>query len=841
MSTIIEQKSTDVKSQKSEIQVNRLIKTRLGLPKEALKVDTRRYNKLENWSNESLTAIELAELVCEGYTIRPGIRTSGNKQEHVTHLEWLIVDFDNSNLQETLDVPLTQQASFYHWSNSYQKHINEKHHLFFQLSRRVTPDEYNIIYNTVFNNHYPFADAATLSNGFLFFGGSPSHKEYTMIGEILDVETILNPPIHKTVSPISQPITAINKGKVELPDDDKVTIESKKSVKIDITNVEKGGYRHQANLWINKIWVSVCENDVDKLYCLYPHNFIDQGSDSGNIAKWGGKNPLSKQPNEPGTGFFVHWGDVDYAPIWRNQSEGTNGNFIEYWHKFGIALYDKKFGDIKYMNDRNHIEYQKVLDDIADYFNVEKFQYIKDESGDYQEVLQELTNKYLKKSEGIYYTYNTKTHIWSLIRKDEVWSHYMGWIRSDYPELVKAFSNIKLVIKAKQKFDLSILDVPEITSKRFSEKKNQDIIPMINGDFNIKTKELMPFNSENWNTYRFSFQHLEVKDSDVREFLDYMSIVYKDEETRKFIINWLAANIMGNAWRLKSMVNVYGTPGSGKSSLGNFLGNLCESNHTTIDVNQFKTKSAFIYQNLDRTSVVTIDEFNNIPIDSWNEIKKISGGESLIEINKKCLQSFKITCKVGLTTFSQDSFTIPSSSDGGILRRIIPIEHTIDMIDDRIPKLLDTICSFDYYEKVFNWLIQLNSDKIIQDMEAYAKSVSVKEKLASIVRDSDDVMNFITENLEVADSSSYITYQQLQEVYKDYLENQNGGVDLSPSDKNKIKYVTRAIRQKANIKEANFNWLHANDKETRLTVSGKQLRVLYGLKLKTQQLAIDNF
>lgn len=838
MSTIINQKTQTVKviEQKSEIQINRTIKTGLGVSKDALKVITRRGNKLENWSNESVTPTQLAEIVTEGYTIRPGIRTATNKQESVTHLEWLVVDFDTTTLQQTLDVSLTRQASFYHWSASYQKNLNEKHHLFFQLSRRVTSEEYGILYNNIFNNYYPFADKATASNGFLFFGGSPTHKEYTLIGGILDVDAILTEKNIPTIKPI-------NHGKVEIPDDDKseLTLEINKNTKSKSPNKEKGGYRHQANLWINKIWVGVCGNDIDKLYCLFPHRFIDQGSDDGNVAKWGGKNPFSTEPDRPGTGFFVHWGDVEYSPVWRNQSEGTNGNFIEYWHKFGIALFNKKFGDIHYMQDRQNIEYQKVLDDIANHFGVEKFEYVKDESDDYQEVLQNLTNKYLKVNESsLYHCYSTKSYTWSVTKDlDTIWREgYMSWIRTEHPELIAKFSSVKLVSKAKQKLMLGILDIPFMLSKTFSDKKNMNIIPMFGGDFDITTKELHPYNSANLNTYRNSFEYIpNIKDSDIQEFLNYMEIVYKDKETRQFIINWLAANIMGNAWKIKAMVNVYGTPGSGKSSLNNFIGHLCDASHTTIDASQFKSGSNFLYQNLANSNVVTIDEFNKMPAESWDNIKKISGGESLIEINQKGLRTFKVTCKVGLTTFSQDNFTIPSSSDGGILRRIIPIEHSKDMIDERVPELLNTICEYSYYEKIFNWLIQLKPTDVLATLNAYAKSYGVEEKLQKIVTESDEIINFINECLEISDSTKYISYQQLQEVFKDYLENQNGGVDLSPSDKNKIKFIVKSIRQKANIKEAKFNWLHANDKEARVTIGGKQLRVLYGLTFKNQQVS----
>lgn len=821
----------------SQVQINRRLVSVDGVTKAELQHSVRSVNRLENWETLSVTGRELAELTTnECYASRFGIRSASNKKEDVTHYEWIGLDFDNSTLAETLENQITKQASFTNWSFSYQPGENEKHHLFFQCSRRLSKSEYDTVLAKLLKL-YPSADVGNHSDA--LFGGSPKHKEYTYIGGVLDVDNLLTDTVTLQTTEKIPFIHGRVTGKVIIPGfNDEHESAKENGVEKDTVTVPekpKGGLRRQALLWINKIWVGVCESDINKLYCLYPHKLEDHGSDGGNIAKWAGKNPYTTTPNEPGTGFFIHWQDVDYAPLWRNLPMGTNGNFIEYWADLGNSQYNKGFGDIHYMKDRKNINYLSVLDDIANHFGVEKFIFVADESGEHLEMLQDLSEKYIFVNEaGTYHYYVMgNLHAWCMTKDlDTVWRQgYMEWIRQDYPEVLPDFTKVKLVGQAKQKLTLGILRINQIDSKIFSGKKNMNIVPMADGDYNLVTKELEPYNHENYHTNRHSYRYLQTSAQDVSEFLNYFNIIYKNDDTRQFLINWLAANIAGSAWKLKAMVNIYGTPGSGKSTLGNFLAYLGGSMQTSIDVDGLKNKSNFIYQNLATANIVTIDEFNYIPAHCWDILKKISGGESPIEINRKGLQTFTMFCRVGLTTFSQDSFTIPTSSDGGVLRRIVPIEHTPDMLDEKIPDILDTVLTTKYMEKVFNYLVSLDTTEILAQMKDYAKSTSTQNQIKTILQESDEILNFIKENIKVGSAEEYITYTQLQDSFKDYLENENGGTDLSPQDKQKLKFIARSLRQKANIKQSGFDWKQSNDKDTRITVAGKQIRVLYGLSM----------
>jgi hypothetical protein len=801
-----------------EIQINKQINC-YGVTKEELKRLANSNNYIEKWDTKEVNVEELAKIIGEGHTVRGSIKVNGNDASSITQVNWLFLDFDKSTVESTLDIIWSTDACLWYYTPSYIPEENDKHRLCFRLSRGVTAPEYEDIYQQLLS-YYKDADK-TVAAGYLFFGSkSPASVTILSTSAILDVDVFLK----------SQRSISKNKAPVLVE--------------------PKSGVRNQVLSYLNTaVWLGVCKNDIDKLYCLHQHNFVEMPNDRDSLGKWGGHRPDDHEKTT-GTGFYVFWKEEKYVPYWVNQSSGERGTFIDYWHFYGNELHNKNFGDIAWNKDRDYHTYSTVVNDITDYFGVDRFDFDtaisaqrKNKSVERSTDLTDIYGEYLfqMKDANMYIGYDHADHKWRTTpkkEKDNIWANCVK------PGLI-SFGVDKDKIECPKEANqyLSILakssDIPNTTKGDFEDKRNEDIVPLANGDYNIYTKKLTPFSHKIFNTHRYANKYHDAggwNAENVNKFIEWLDWTY-DPRTKQAIIDWLALNIMGLANKTEIMFSLWGAPGTGKSVIFSLISNMMEDLNTTLQGKKLNNAdNRFIFQELDGKYSLTIDEFKTNQ-NGWDSIKELTGAiKPVISIEKKGQQSYKTKFRGAITTFSQDSFCVPNSDDGGIRRRVVPIQHYADKKNPKYKSIGSFVTQPEVYNDIFFWLLEtIDPTDALSRIADFADSKEVKDNFLEILIEQDDVLSFMFNEIEVTNlTSDYITNNQLQLAYEKYLQTERHQF-ITQIDKTRINRISQYIREKSRITDNNFNWNLCPDKkqDSRITIDGKQHRALIGLKLKS--------
>jgi phage/plasmid-associated DNA primase len=624
------------------------------------------------------------------------------------------------------------------------------------------------------------------------------------------------------------------------------------------------GVRGAVLRWLNRsVWNDICLiDDIDKLYCLHPHRFEDQGKAAGYIRKWGGHRPEDTEKNT-GTGFFVFWKNHEQLPIFDNSNSANSkmmkGNFIEYWHYYGNLLHSKGWGDIDYDQDRKYINYRQVCDDIARHFDIPRFDFdsfisekqkqrkeknqtIKNDLCTQVETVLQMYCKLIKKGgKDSYLYYDFMAGVWRIkpyeynvfreCVKYALKNHH--GVENEVLNEPKTAAYIESIIKRFDKYE-SIEDKID-----FDEMRNADIIPLANGDWNWRTKEFMVnFSPSNYNMTRSKkyFRELTGVEAGVALLNYWLDEIGYTDLQRSAVRSWLIVNCLGIAQQTKRMLNVYGTPETGKTVIGQLiqgcLGSLCVTarGNTMTDAG-----NRFANQSLDGAFAVFIDEFRT-DAGGWEMIKQLVGNANItIEVEKKNMSAYNTKFFAGITTATQDKFFIPNSDDGGIRRRVVLLQHTKAMHKSHLADIDIQFSKPDILADIFNWCIQQDGEQAVSDFIAYAKSDTAKSILQASLVQNDTVLQFIEEMVIFTDSENdLVSNHELQVLYQAWLEQEIGANVANDTMKTRISKIPQNIREKAEIKDNGIKWslMPEKGKDSKVKISGKFVRGFRGMTLK---------
>jgi energy-coupling factor transporter ATP-binding protein EcfA2 len=753
--------------------------------KQELKDQAELYNKPDCWEIKNWDVKEIAEYIGNGYTVSPSVKGLSY---------CLFLDFDNSTVAETMENVWTANASIlYSTPSAFLEDKKDKHRLMFIYDRPVSAEEHRHIFNKMLAIYGDKADK-TRSVNWLFFG---SHKTGVTIlseNEKLVVEGFLDdfaPPSQKE---IVIPTTDTEKSKLNL----------KKAV-LSYINTE--------------VWLGLCNGkDIDRLYALHDHNFTFQGKDTISKLKWGGHRPEDTDKNH-GTGFYVYQGSADAPPRFTNEVNGVSGSIIDYWHHYN----KKEYGSIFWNDDRKHKNYTKVVDDICEHFEIAKFDiqgYLKDidlekrqQAIDGVEELYRICDEYVRIIDNsdprLYCYYNRYTRSWKISKDIEmVWGecvkHYLieaggddieltfGKIAGQYRQAIKYYTGLKYIDK-----------------KQFDGLGNRYILPMSNGDYDLNTKEFLEeYDHKIYNQHRYYTKYRQIdftKSEGVRLLNEWLTHTYGTAETRQAVLDWLSLSVMGLAGKTQKMLCLWGAPGSGKSVILSLINNILGNMGTTIDNDKLLGKdNRFIFQGMDGKYAVTIDEFDTNQ-NGWNKLKKLTGSdEPNIDVENKGKCSYTAKFIGGITTASQDRFTLPnkSASDGGVRRRIVTVEHKEDVVDPKYFDIAVKLNRTDLREDIFLWLITMDTEAAIKRFVQYAGSSHNQNNIRNIALDSDDIFAFMTDRLEFTDNpEDTISNVQLGNEYLRFVQEElSEKVDINHERQagRIVHYIAEKVRVKAN-------------------------------------------
>jgi phage/plasmid-associated DNA primase len=453
----------------------------------------------------------------------------------------------------------------------------------------------------------------------------------------------------------------------------------------------------------------------------------------------------------------------------------------------------------------------------------------------------ELSPKYLKRAkwenqdEMHFHYFDFDSGIWSVSKSfKNIWAYSIQYY-IDCPEAYIKNSKISDLIQ-NEMFKSTRLD-SVVSRLGFDKSLRSHIIALKNGDYDTKNKVFTEgFDPDNYNVTRSEIyfgagtgKGLEVLDT-------WLNSTYQEAE-KKLIKAWIIANCQGIAKRTGKMLTIYGTPGTGKSTLLNLLKHCLANLACVVDGSSFLDKSnRFSGQQLDGINALLIDEFK-ADLDGWERLKKLTGNAtSYLSIEKKGKTPYEAIFRAGITTTTQDNFRLPNSDDGGIRRRIIPIKHNPDMANPALKNIDEIICEPEIYEDIFLWAIAQDGEQAIKDIIYYAEN-EAKETLIEVVRDNDKTLEFISDCLEFTDNASdELTNVSIIEAYRLWV----GDIHQEHYDRNdsramnKLSKLPQWIREKAQNKANEIYWSMCPEKgqRVRVTVSGVQYQGFRGVKFK---------
>lgn len=312
----------------------------------------------------------------------------------------------------------------------------------------------------------------------------------------------------------------------------------------------------------------------------------------------------------------------------------------------------------------------------------------------------------------------------------------------------------------------NMADVREKTNDRY-------LIPVGNGIFNIKTRELESFSPDHVFTTKISTNYVEnpvnpvLNDWDVESWIK--SIACNDTQVVNLLWQVINDSLNGNYTRKKAIFLI-GEGNNGKGTFQELLSELIGyQNIASLKVNEFDER--FKLSVLEgKTAVIGDDVPANVYVDNSSNFNSVvTGDRVLVEFKGQPLYSAVFRCSVIQSTNGMPSF---KNKTEGTLRRIIIVPFNADFNGEKenFDIKEDYIKRSEVLEYVLHKAINLDFEKFdIPD-------VSLKE-LEIFKQDNDPVYEFkrnVFDEWKILKVPKYIVY----DFYKKYCED-NGFKPLS--------------------------------------------------------------
>lgn len=809
----------------SQIQVNKNLNCSNN-SKEILDGIVDKYNHSKYWETSIVTCESLIEIINQGNAIRAGIKINGNGKEHVTALYYLLLDFDKSSLQKTLQNPLTGYAAFWYYSPSYQPGVNEKHRLVFRFESPKTPEDYELIYQHMLLS-YPDADKACKDCGRFFYG---SKKPCTVIdtANIIDDATaeawLAQAKVNKSVTGISKREARVK------PEENDVGITSEQPP-ITITTLV---LQHIYEQWQEKL-----EGDIEKLYYWKNHRWwqaprIEPNPQTGvDRLVWHCGNPWNPPKDEKPSSFMItDFGD-DLPPMWcditgtfeklhSEKGELKRGStIIEYHYQLHS---DPKLGVVKKNIYPKGLEgelsdFKRVVDDLCKEIGINKV--------DWKAVSQRLRKEkktgltaFIRETFAglVYKTSTDKTEVYYALNQN---------LLSDSPYTWKMYNNpntfytncVKPVIAAN--YDERVAcdpEVREIIQEVFSDwnytietppQENIEYLPYKNGVFDLNSKELIPWNELQiplYNNYILPYEYQKVSDDDplIEKFKAFWGMWTHSEDYGKILLNWIVTNVHRKGYETGIMVGLFGASGKGKTAYNNLIKNLLGDYAVKPETETFfsgynhaneilEGKYFVFFEELTGKSSVT-GRANVAPL------KKLAGSpkEKAITINRKGISQYTIKSKAAYGFDCEKMIQLPDEK--GYIRRIIFVQINDDLIP--INEYAEFLEFEQHLDKISSWCAQQDIDTAKNAIKSSAQSTDVRQALSNIKRENDTFAQFILEKLEiVSNPETCITCDDLWSYHTRICQAQGYGTPFS----SKIKF-NKVFMEKLTDAALNFDW-----------------------------------
>lgn len=840
-------------------------------------------NKPQYWETVEVTVDELKGIIDAGHTIRGAIKEGGNKKENVKCVSTIWLDFDfGQSIEETKNHPFTKSAFIIYPSPSFTEE-NQKHRLGFRLNRNVDTDESELVYLALLDA-YKQGDKSTKDAGRLFYGTALeaeilSYDAVLSVDNFISLGRMLKEASEKKLSGQSSFKNLNSKSSIPVAEKSSIQADAFQSKSSEDKEKHPGQsifFRRLDEFVFNEIFVKKCQSDINKFCCFYNHNFVEWVSENDKILNWKGSNL-----GGCGTGLWVYLQQGENPlPCFNSSRDGKGHNWIWYAMEGGkftgelpsfITMKGNNFDKIVGLFFNKHGLGYNREDFLIKRSDEEKAELKRKLYFECLETFRSVAPSYIKmcswdKTAKTFLYYDIRGGKWDIT--DQINQIFRCTIIPLLDSLViTPFNNeyelnysaryfitrcpvkdVPVQLKAEIEDSLKFDDIYPRVSNLIDllKSRNEKIIPLANGDYNNETGEFEPsFDPAINNQTRYSFNYKADYSKDGIQALDnWLNAMYDHQDIRDLIKSWLILNVAGIASKTERMVNIYGAPKTGKSTIMNLisslLGNeLCYS----MNAKKLSAENRFSFQSLEGKHAVIFDEFSATR-DAWEQIKMLSGNshELIIDCEHKGLKPYNTLFIGGITTLSQDNFSISNADDGGVRRRLTMIYHPVSKSCDEIKALAEILTNSEIIESLFLWCIHQNANEHLKRFIDLAEnSPAFNESLKDVVYHNDKVLQFMTDCLEFTNKETdRIPLEFIRTHYWSWLEAE--GEHITDKLRSRLVKVPSDIVKKASIKSNGINWEFCPDpqkalkNQTQMKYHGKNTRGFKGVKFKGEAL-----
>lgn len=843
-----------------------------NITKDELKINlatNRSQFKTETGFNSFVNAVE------QGYTIQLGVNEISSKKEDISYIDGFYLDYDECKdgskksipYTELLEIPFIKEHCFA--CQRSVSHVNDERprvHFFFLYKERQfdlakvkkfqlgLKNFLDLIVSEIHPKHQGFDVSVQKNIGQVCF--SSTHKIESFVGTF----TTCNVDEYMQVfSDYGCVVDEVEEDEENEKADFKLKSASTdnqkpKRIKIDKKR-DEAKFEQDTTLseqflkYIQDVVVEAqLSGDWTALYNLHEHNFQPDNAENG-IAAVCGSNPFSDSDSSKRS-FKLTLMDEALPALWYDRSNSvevarpnnesaSGGNYVEYFlhmEKLGLGKANGKKSLQKYK------DFKAVYNAICKYWEVPTFKFKSKKGRDADQLLQDLEGEYstvapqyvkeIMNSRDYLY-YNFKLGIWQVSNNTQHIVKYclfdafsidtIHWLNNDiYAALGSMLPKCREteILEDLIEFDLS---------------RDEYIVPMKNGDYNTKTKQYSEgYDTSINNSIRMKFDYNPVDESNenVQRLLGFLSKQYS-KSVADMLLDWFTLNCVGQAYKAGAIVCIYGQPGTGKSAILRLLLGMTGNLSTYADGNNFFMKdNKFVNADLHGKYSLIIDECEP-DIKGWKTLKNLSGGSirQPIAIERKGKDPFKSLFSGGITTATQDKLYLPNADDGGIRRRLVLVHHTASMYNPEFEGIEELLCTPESLRDIFNYVISRDVNKALKNFKRYHKGEN-KLQVASVVRESDRVLTFINECLEITNNEDdTLTNKELQSLFVRWLMD----ACCETWEMGKVQKITKYIKDKCIIKDNNLNWtcVPNEGEEVRIKdITGKFVRGIRGMRVK---------
>ena len=235
--------------------------------------------------------------------------------------------------------------------------------------------------------------------------------------------------------------------------------------------------------------------------------------------------------------------------------------------------------------------------------------------------------------------------------------------------------------------------------------------------------------------------------------------LYSEEERRK--IEWaIGAIVTGDSKWIQKFMVLYGSGGTGKSTILNIIQQLFDGYHSVFDAKALGSASnAFALEAFKTNPLVAIQHDGNLSkIEDNTKLNSLVSHE-MMTVNEKFKSTYQNRFKCFLFMGS-NSYVMITDSKSGLIRRLIDVEPTGNKVSFNEYKTLTEQIKFEL--GAIAWHCK---EVYLEDPDYYNDYVP-----KSMMRESNDFYNFVVDSYRVFKKEDGTTLKAAWEMYKSYCE-----------------------------------------------------------------------